>query len=778
METQAGFSAAEAEALEANEEQFEFQAEVSRLMDIIINSLYTKKEIFLREMISNASDALDKIRFLALGDPTALGETEEERKLEIRISFDKEARTLTVSDTGVGMTKQDMINNLGTVAKSGTSAFMEAMASGGDMSLIGQFGVGFYSVYLVADRVRVVSKHNDDDQHVWESTADATFTVAADPRGNTMTRGTEITLFLKEDASEFIEQAQLKDLIKRYSEFVTFPIYLRTSTTETVEVPIEDDEAEDADVSEGDEEADTEDEDDLTVEDEEEEDDAPKTKTETRTVWKWELINDTKAIWTRSKNEIEDDEYINFYKSISKDTEDPLTWIHFVAEGEIEFRAVLFAPKSAPYDLYEDYYGKSNALRLYVRKVLITDEFEDLMPRYLNFVRGVVDSEDLPLNVSRETLQQDKVLKVIGKKLVRKTLEMLRKLANKAKKAREAAEEEGEDGEDVADKEEIVDEYLEFWKAFGKNIKLGLIEDSSNRTKLSKLVRFLSSITDEYTSLEDYVSRMKETQKAIYYIAGESKEQVEGSVFLERFKQKGIEVLYLVDPIDEYAIQNLSEFDGHKLQSITKENLKFGDEEEVEKKRMEIYEESFEPLIDALKSHLGDKIEKVKVSNRIASSPVVLVTSQYGYSANMERIMKSQAFADPSRAKYLMSKKTMEINPRHPIIIELNSRAAEAVDSELDSDTTDMMEVLFDSALLTSGFSMDDPDAFAARMLRVMKSSMNIDSLDLAPEIEVPEDELEEEDEDDEGEYDDEEEGDEVDDDEAEGDDDEADAEL
>jgi len=757
-----GFSIKEQQDLEAGQEQFEFQAEVSRLMDIIINSLYTKKEIFLREIISNASDALDKLRFLALSDASQLGEGDD-AELEIRISFDKEERTLTIRDSGIGMTKQDMINNLGTVAKSGTSAFMEAMASGGDMNLIGQFGVGFYSVYLVADRVRVVSKHNEDEQHVWESTADATFSVAEDPRGNTLGRGTEITLFLKEDAGEFVEQAKLKELIKRYSEFVTFPIYLRTSTTETVEVPVED-EVEDA-VEE--DEASTDEEDDMVVEDEDEdEDEAPKTRTETRTVWNWELINDTKAIWTRSKNEIEDEEYISFYKSITKDTEDPIAWIHFVAEGEIEFRAVLFAPKAAPYDLYEDYYGKSNALRLYVRKVLITDEFEDLMPRYLNFIRGVVDSDDLPLNVSRETLQQHKVLKVMSKKLVRKSLEMLRKLANKAKKAREAAEDEDEDSEEGADKEEIEDEYLEFWKNFGKNIKLGLVEDASNKTKLSKLVRFLSSVTGEFTSLEDYVSRMKETQDSIYYIAGESREAVEESPFLEHFKHKDIEVLYLVDPIDEYAIQNLSEFDGHKLQSITKEGLKLSGEE-IEKRRLEMYAETFEPLVDALKENLGDKVEKVRVSDRLASNPVVLVTSQYGYSANMERIMKSQAFADPARAKYLMSKKTMEINPRHPIIIELNNRVAELSDGELDQETKDMVEVLFDSALLTSGFTMEDPADFSARMLRVMQGSMNIESLELAPEIEVPDveeedDEDDEEDEadlEDDGEYEDDDEG-------------------
>lgn len=779
-----GLTSDERKALEEGSEHFEFQAEVSRLMDIIINSLYTKKEIFLREIISNASDALDKIRFLALSDEGALGEGDN-AELEVRVSFDKEARTLTIRDRGIGMTKQDLIANLGTVAKSGTSQFVEALAGGADLSLIGQFGVGFYSVYLVADKVRVASKHNDDDaQHMWVSTADGSFTVAEDPRGDTLGRGTEITLFLKEDAGEFVEQEKLKELIRRYSEFITFPIYLKTSHSETVEVPVEEEEAADKDGEEADADKDKEKDEDeeLTAEDEEEDEvNSPKTKTETRTVWEWELVNEQKAIWTRSKEDISDDEYKNFYKSISKDTEDPLGWIHFRAEGEIEFRSILYVPKAAPYDLYEDYYGKSSALRLYVRKVLISDEFEDLMPRYLNFVRGVVDSDDLPLNVSRETLQQHKVLKVMGKKLVRKTLEMLRKLAQKEEKEDEAEEEDKakEEADEDADKDEAEDkkdkdeesDYTKFWKQFGKNIKLGLIEDASNRTKLSKLLRFRSSTSGEgYVSLEEYIANMKDGQTNIFYIAGESIEAVEESPFLERFRAKGLEVLYMTDPIDEYAVQNLNEFDGHKLQSVSKEGLKFGDEEDVERKRMELYTTTFKGLADYIKKTLGDKIEKVSVSNRIENTPAILVTSQYGYSANMERIMRSQAFADPSRAQYLTSKKTMEINPRHPIISELNKRVAEDAD---DEETKDLAMSLYDTAMLNSGFALDDNKEFAQRMYRLLKSGLSLESLELEPEIEVPE-EPEEEEEEEEGEEDGEEEeegGDEEGDGEAEGDD-------
>jgi heat shock protein beta len=419
-----GFSQSDLDMIEKGREDFEFQAEVSRLMDIIINSLYQKKEIFLRELLSNASDALDKIRFLSLENPDLMGDNPD---LEIRIKYDPDARTLSVRDSGIGMTKQDLIENLGTVAKSGTTQFVEALAgSDGDMSLIGQFGVGFYSVYLVADRVQVVSKHNDDEQHIWESTADASFSIATDPRGDTLGRGTEITLFLKEDSGEFLDQDNVEALVRRYSEFITFPIYLYKSTTETYEVPVEpefdEEDSEDAEFDDDDEdEADEEDDDDDVEVDEEDDDDEEEEEeivfeTKTRQVFEWELVNRQKAIWARNAADVSDDEYQNFYKSISNDYQDALTWSHFKAEGEIEFKSVLFVPSKAPNDMYDNYYKKQTGLRLYVRKVLITDEFDDLLPQYLSFIKGVVDSDDLPLNVSRETLQQHKVLKVMGKK--------------------------------------------------------------------------------------------------------------------------------------------------------------------------------------------------------------------------------------------------------------------------------------------------------------------------------------------------------------------------
>lgn len=476
-------------------------------MDIIINSLYTKKEVFIRELVSNASDALDKVRFISLQNPEFLGNVPQ---LEIMIDFDFEAKTVSFTDTGVGMSKAELIKNLGTVAKSGTTAFLEAIGKGDSLSLIGQFGVGFYSAFLVANKVVVSSKSNDDEQHIWTSTADAKFFVTKDPRGDTLGRGTRVTLFLKDDAVEYVEQDKIKNLIKKYSEFIQYPIKLFIS--KEVRKQVEDDEANAKDEAAA---ADEKKEDDAEIKDEGEvsTDEAtkePKMKTVTEQVWEWETINEVKAIWLRDKSEITEDEYSAFYKTITKDHEAPLAHAHFSAEGEIEFKAIIFIPSQAPYDLFENYYGKSAALKLYVRRVLITEEFEELMPRYLNFIKGVVDSDDLPLNVSREQLQQLKMIKVMSKKLIRKALEMIKSLAEEEEEDDNEEEEDNEeettnldevkdedekktsDDEDEDDKkknEDHVDKYSKFWKSFGKNIKLGVIEDASNRSKLAKLLR-------------------------------------------------------------------------------------------------------------------------------------------------------------------------------------------------------------------------------------------------------------------------------------------------
>ena len=759
--------------IDSTSEKFEFQAEVTRLMDIVINSLYKNKEIFLRELISNASDALDKIRFLSISDPSLLGSKPE---LGVRVSFDKEARTITIADTGVGMTRVELIDNLGTVAKSGTTNFMEKLGGDGaahsDLSMIGQFGVGFYSIYLVSDRVAVASKSNDDPvQHVWSSTADGNFIVSDDPRGNTLGRGTEITMYLKDDASEFLSDERLEQLVKRYSEFITFPIYIRKATNDVEDVipdgyeksEDEEDEAQDLD-DEDDEDEDDEDEDSADGKKDgadKSEEDVVEMELKKKETWKyqWVKANTNVAIWSRDKEDITDEEYSEFYQNLAKDGTRSKTWIHFKAEGEVDFKGILYVPSEAEHNHYDKYYEKDAKIRLYVRKVLINDEFKDLVPQYLNFLRGVVDSDDLPLNVNREALQQSKILKVMGKKLVRKALEMLRKLSEGDKDF--SGYEDG-DGDEPSGKKRL-SPYLNFWKHFGKSIKLGIIEDSSNRSKLVKLARFVTSKdgADHWRSLDEYVADMKEWQTAIYYIAGQNVAEVEKSPFLEKLKKKGVEVLYLIDPIDEYAVSHMTEFDGKRLMSVSKEGLKFGDEDEkMVKRRDDMYKAKFLPLTDYLKAlYAGpekgkEKVGKVKVSNRLEDTPAVIVTGMYGNSANMERIMKAQAFSNDASSSFLMSAKTMELNARHPLV----SKMLQLVQTTTDEDSndndgaaqqqlSDIAWMLFDTACLASGFSIDDVEPFTARMHRVMKTSLKVENMELEPELEVPDDEEEEEEE-------------------------------
>merc|ERR1719240_658151 len=718
-------------------EKFEFQAEVTRLMDIIINSLYSNKEIFLREIISNASDALDKIRFLSVTDKDALGDGEV-AKLDIKIAADKTKDTLTLTDKGIGMTKQDLINNLGTIAKSGTSSFLEKLKEGGDINLIGQFGVGFYSVYLVADKVTVRTKHNDDKQYIWESTADSSFTIAEDPEGDTLGRGTELTLHLKDDCKEFTEGDKIKDLVKKYSEFISFPIYLKETKTVEKEVPVEEDaEEEKKEKKEGDDKKE-EKKGELEVKDGDETK-KPKTKKVNEEVVEWTQVNSETAIWTRSPRDVEEDEYNRFYKTISKDAEDPLTKMPFSAEGEIEFKSILFIPSKAPYDLLEGK-SKSNAIKLYVRRVFITDEFEDLMPRWLSFIKGVVDSEDLPLNVSREMLQTSKVLRVIKKKLVTKALEMIRKMAEKKKKKEdkdEAKEGEEDKAKDPAEEAEDNENYLNFWKEFQKAIKLGLYEDSSNRTKLAKLLRFQTSKTgDNWTSLEKYISRMAKGQKNIYYISAETKEQAEKSPYLERFRKKGIEVLYYTDPIDEYAMPQLTEFKGFQFMGANKENLKFDDDEEEEKKLKKLTE-THKKLTDWLKETLGSKVEKAAVSNRLLETPAIIVSSQYGWSTNMERIMKAQTMGSQDRSSSMVSQKTFEINPAHPLIRELKSRVE---NDDKDQEAIDIAHTLFDVALIGTGLTPADPTEFGSRLQVLMRLGLGVSKDAPIEEPEVPAD--------------------------------------
>ncbi|CAE8641445.1 unnamed protein product, partial [Polarella glacialis] len=578
-----GFTETERSKMTDGSEKHEFQAEVSRLMDIIINSLYTDKNVFLRELISNAADALEKARFHSVQDETFLGDFKD---LEIKIEHDADAKTISIVDTGVGMSKADLINNLGTVAKSGTTNFLEAMAEGGDANLIGQFGVGFYSAFLVADKVSVTSKCNDDPvQHVWESSADASFTVVDDPRGNTLGRGSRVTLHLKEDAHDYLSEDKLKEGCKKYSQFIQFPIY-------------------------------------------------------------WEQVNTQKAVWLRAKEDITEEEYNEFYKSISKDYLDPLAYTHFNAEGEIEFKSILYLPKKAPFDMMDNYWQKRSEVKLFVRRVLVAEKFDELLPRYLNFVRGVVDSDDLPLNVSREQLQQNKIMKVISKKLVR--------------------------------------------KEFNKNLKMGCYEDDSNRSKLSKLLRYYTTKSDgKEISLDKYLDRMQESQESIYYMSGDS---------------------------------------------LDKADVKL-DESEEEKKRFAKVKDMYKPLTDWWKKKLTDlteggamkdagvKIEKVEISKRLTSSPVVVVTSQFGYSAQQEKVMKSQAFQNKDQLSMMAGRKTLEINPNHAVIQDL---LAKVKASESDESAGNSAELLFQTALIESGYEIADTSALVNRIYRMMSKDLGV----------------------------------------------------
>ena len=661
-------------------ETFAFQAEINQLMSLIINTFYSNKDIFLRELISNSSDALDKIRYQSITNASALNDNPN---MKIKIIPDMKNKTLTISDDGIGMNKEDLVNNLGTIARSGTKNFMEALKEGSDVNMIGQFGVGFYSAYLVAEKVTVRTKNNDGKAYVWESTAGGSFSI--EEYDGEMNRGTQMICHLKDDMHDYLNESRLRELVKKHSEFINYPIELYTERTEEEEVTDDEDDDDDEndkpkidDVEEG------------------EEDKKKKTKKVTKTVNEFKELNTVKPIWTRPESEISSEDYTSFYKSLSNDFEEPLSHKHFSVEGQIEFKALLFCPKRAPFDLFNKKEHNNN-IKLYVRRVFITDDCKEFFPDYLSFITGIVDSEDLPLNISREMLQQNKVMKVVKKNLVKKVFEMFEKLAD--------------------DKEK----YKIFYQQFSKNLKLGIHEDEHNRKRLLDLLRYQTNKSgQDLTSLEDYVTRMKEGQKGIYYMTGETLNDVADSPFVEKLNKEGYEVIFMTDSIDEYCTQQMTEYDGHKMLNCAKEGLEIDDNDEEKFKKTE---EEFKLLTDKVKEVLGPKVEKVCLSKRLETSPCALVTSQYGWSANMERIMKAQALQDANMAQHMMGKKTLELNPEHRIVNALKKRAENKND---EKSFGSLVNLLFETSMLMSGYTPTNTKMYGSSIHRMIELGLNL----------------------------------------------------
>jgi len=679
----------------AEGETFQFQAEVSRVMKLIINSLYSNKEIFARELVSNASDACDKKRFLSLTDGGAASETD----FFIRVKADGDAKTITIEDNGIGMTKQELIANLGSIATSGTAKFAEALgesAKTDDVTLIGQFGVGFYAAFLVADHVTVVSRSAtaaSAPTYTWTSDSESSYTITEGDGGMPLEgdSGTRITLHVKSGSMELLENHRLGDLLRRYSEFIAFPIYAWETSTEMVDEP------------DG---------------EEKNEDGTQKMKKVPTTVSEWAQVNKLKPLWMRRPREVEEEDYNEFYKTLAKDPLAPMAHSHFAVEGDVEFRAVLFTPSMLPYELQQNMFDEAGRmLKLYVKRVFISDKFEEFVPRWLCFVRGVVDSEDLPLNVSREILQQSRVLRIISKRLVRKCVDMFKEIAGR---------------EDSTD-------YTKFWSQFGRYLKAGIIDDSDYAEELAGLTRWYSSASGEdVTSFAEYVGRMKEGQSEIYYVTGSSKAAAASAPAMEKLRSAGYEVLYLTEAIDEISIQSLStikmklavdsdagkagEEGTLKLVDVAKESFKMpseADKSDQDKAKDEAAAAELTDVTAYLQTLLTKTVAKVTLSERLTESPSAIVQSDFGVSPTMERYMReNSATGSSDMEQYLSTARTLEINPDHPIVLSLKAKLS--ADKDGDASTQQLGTLLYDLALLTGGYNLADTAGFASRVSKLV----------------------------------------------------------
>lgn len=693
---------------------YNFEAEISQLLSIIINNFYSEKDIFLRELISNASDAIDKLRHEHLQNPEAnvLGENTEFR---IRIIPDNEHNQLIIEDSGIGMTQDDLIQNLGTIAHSGTKNFMNNVNSGDVSSLIGKFGVGFYSAFLVANKVDVYSKHYlNADTYCWSSDAKGLYTVSKiDDDNLKLERGSRLVLHLRDDQKQYLDENILKDIINRHSQFISYPIYLQVIKTKEPEY--EEDEEDEEDQVNLDSKANENNEnnknnennesnesnEDVILEGEEEmkqfnleEVDETKPEPAPETYTEFEVLNKSVPIWMKPKNEITEEQYNEFYKTISNDWEDPLINTHFQVEGNIVFRGLLYIPSKAPFDLFQSKQKMDN-IKLYVRRVFITDDCHKFVPEYLSFVKGVIDSDDLPLNVSREMLQYNKVFESIKRQLTKKVIDMLINLAEDEEK------------------------YNTFYSQFSKNIKLGVHEDGDRRQKLAQLLRYQSTTSQgKLTSLDKYVENMKEGQNDIYYITGDNLESVATSTHLDVFRRKNIEVLFMVEPIDEYCVNQMVNYKEHNLVNVTRQNIELPASED-EKKEFEEHKTNYKSLCEKIQSVLGGQVSSVTVSNRLVQEPCCVSVGQHGWTANMEKIMKAQAMSDANMLNFMKSQRCLEINPNHRIIKSLYESIKDK--DEVDVGSGNLICLLYETALQDSGFSVDVPRNYAHRVYSMIE---------------------------------------------------------